>query len=227
METTSATTSATASQPSSVTRSQIAGKFDDFLLLLTTQLEHQDPLNPLESTEFVAQLVSFTEVEQSINTNTHLERLVSMLGANQQTAAVGYLGKTVEAKGDTAALRDGEARFTYNLPRAAAGASLTITDSRGNVVFRGTAETSVGSHDFVWNGRDVNGTALPEGQYRLAVKAVDTNGETIPVSTTVLGRVIGVDQSTDGIFLDVDGTKVSLDNILAVREPVVPDGSDS
>lgn len=227
MEATATATTPTTPPASSTTRSQIAGKFDDFLLLLTTQLENQDPLNPLESTEFVAQLVSFTEVEQSINTNAHLEKLVAMLGTNQQTAAVGYLGKTVEAKGDTAMLREGQAHFTYSLPRQAASASLTVTDASGKVVFSGPAKLTAGAHDFVWDGRDANGILQPEGAYRIAVKAKDSAGATVPVSSTVMGRVVGVEQTSNGIFLDVDGTVVPLGDILAVREPAPAAGSDS
>ncbi|MEX2649226.1 MAG: flagellar hook assembly protein FlgD [Alphaproteobacteria bacterium] len=219
MDIASATLSAsTAASETATSRTQIADKFDDFLLLLTTQLQNQDPLNPLDSTEFVAQLVSFTEVEQSINTNSHLEELVGLLRGGQAAAAVGYLGKTVEAEGDKAMLRDGRATFSYDPARQAAITTITLTDATGKVVKTLLGETSPGRHDLVWDGRDGNGVALPEGLYTISVKAKDDAGNAIPVSTTFIGRVVAVDQTKDGIFLDVDGTTLPLSSILAVHD---------
>jgi flagellar basal-body rod modification protein FlgD len=214
------TTSAasTAAAEAATSRTQIADKFDDFLLLLTTQLKNQDPLSPLDSTEFVAQLVSFTEVEQSINTNSHLEELVGLLRGSQAAAAVGYLGKTVEAEGDKAMLRDGRATFSYDPARQAAITTITLTDSSGTVVKTLLGETSPGRHDLVWDGRDTNGVPLPEGLYTISVKAKDDAGNAIPVSTAFIGRVVAVDQTKDGIFLDVDGTTLPLSSILAVYD---------
>ncbi|MGH6718524.1 MAG: flagellar hook assembly protein FlgD [Alphaproteobacteria bacterium] len=213
-------TSATATS-----RNQIADKFDDFLLLLTTQLQHQDPLAPLDSTEFVTQLVSFTQVEQSINTNTHLESLISMIRSGQEAAAVGYLGKIVEAEGDTAKLQNGQALFSYDLPRAAASAIVTISDADGNVVFSGQAETTVGRHAYLWNGQSSSGVPMPDGLYTIAIKAKDAAGQSIPVATTFFGRVNAIDQSGDEVFLDVDSAVLPLDSILAVIDPAAVGGA--
>lgn len=201
------------------TRQQLATTFDTFLTLLTTQLQHQDPLSPLDSTEFVSQLVSFTEVEQSINTNQQLEALVELFKANQGANAVNYLGQTVEAEGDTAMLRDGQATFSYDLSTKASSNVVTVKDEDGNTIYTGQVSTSVGRHVFVWNGRDNNGVVQPEGAYTVSFKAKDTAGATIPVATTFVGKVVAVDQGTDGLVLDVDGTKLPLESILAVLDP--------
>lgn len=214
---TSSSTS-TAASAAAASRTQIADKFDDFLTLLTTQLQHQDPLSPLDSTKFVEQLVSFTEVEQSINTNAHLESLVSLIQGGQAAAAVGYLGTTVEAEGDRAMPRDGRAAFSYDLPRQAQSVTITLTDGAGKVVKTATGETTPGRHNLIWDGHDANGIPLAEGLYTIAVKAKDAAGNAMPVSTTFVGRVNAVDQTPDGLFLNVDGVSLPLSSILAVYD---------
>ena len=98
---------------------RLADDFDNFLTLLTTQLQHQDPMEPMDSNEFVNQLVSFTQVEQAIKSNKQLESLLSMQTASQAMGALNYMGRTVEATGDTGPLANGQAEFTYDLPSVA------------------------------------------------------------------------------------------------------------
>jgi len=201
------------------TRQQLATNFDTFLTLLTTQLQHQDPLSPLDSTEFVQQLVSFTEVEQSINGNQKLDTLIDLLSANQGANAVAYLGRVVEAEGDTAVLRDGQATFTYDLAAKAQSNVVTVKNAKGDIVYTGQVSNEPGRHVFVWNGRDNNGIVQPVGDYTVSFKAKDRAGATIPVTTTFVGKVIAVDQGADGMVLDVDGNKLPLSSILAVLDP--------
>jgi flagellar basal-body rod modification protein FlgD len=108
--TTPSTTSATAS---STTLGNIAGNFDTFLTLLTTQLQHQDPLSPLDTNQFTQQLVQFASVEQQINMNTSLSTLISLQQTEQATAALGFIGATVVVGGNTAQLANGQATWNY------------------------------------------------------------------------------------------------------------------
>ncbi|MGB1540522.1 MAG: flagellar hook assembly protein FlgD, partial [Rickettsiales bacterium] len=82
-------------------RSKLSGDFDTFLLLLTTQLQNQDPIEPLDTNEFTAQLVQFANVEQAIDTNSNLETMISMQQGTQINNAVNYIGNFVEAKGNS------------------------------------------------------------------------------------------------------------------------------
>ena len=203
-------------------RTTLAEDFDNFLTLLTTQLANQDPLDPVDSNEFVDQLVSFTGVEQAVNTNAHLEELVGLISASQTVSAVGYLGTTIEAKGNTSVLVDGQAEFTYQLPQKAGTAELTISNDKGEVVFRGNANTESGEHVFSWDGRNNEGIPLPDGLYSISVSAKSVDGTTIPVDSFVRGRVTGIETVDGDVVLVVNGNHVPLTEVISVVEETPP-----
>lgn len=203
-------------------RQTLSNDFDSFLTLLTTQLSHQDPLDPVDSNEFVAQLVSFTGVEQAINTNSNLEELINLLSANRIAGAVGLLGTTVEIAGNTASLGDDGAEYQYSLPENSAITGILIKSSAGQIVFSGSGEITAGAHSFVWDGRDNNGVQQPPGNYTISVTAKDANDELLEVSTSVTGRVTGIDTADGGIVLTVNGVPVPFENIISVKESDPP-----
>jgi len=168
---------------------QLTGNFDTFLQLLTTQLQNQDPLNPMDSNQFTQQLVEFSQVEQQINTNTNLSSLISLTEGNAGSAAVSYLGKDVTITNGNAALISGETSWNYNLGAAAQATQLTVTNSSGQVVYTGSGDTAAGSNTFSWNGEDNNGNQLPDGTYTLAVSATDSSGNPIQSSVSSTGVV--------------------------------------
>ncbi|MEQ8164573.1 MAG: flagellar hook capping FlgD N-terminal domain-containing protein, partial [Alphaproteobacteria bacterium] len=100
-------------------RDRLSDTFDSFLTILTTQLQNQDPLEPLSSNEFTQQLVMFSQVEQTLNTNERLDDMLSLLGNNGLTNSISYLGKSVEIGGAKAALENGAAKWTYTLGASA------------------------------------------------------------------------------------------------------------
>ena len=193
--------------------------FDTFLVLLTTQLQHQDPLSPMESNEFTKQLVDFTGVEQTIQTNKNLETLIGLSFANHLTSGVNYLGKEVTANGNTTALSNGSATWNFNLQQAAASTALVVTDESGKVVFTGSGDTKAGDQQFVWDGTANDGTALPDGIYSMQVTAIDAAGNFVGTSTTIDGLVEGVEIVEGEPVLLVNGLKIFLSEILNVREP--------
>lgn len=197
---------------------QLAETFDTFLTLLTTQLQYQDPLNPMESGEFTQQLVQFSSVEQQIQSNKNLETAVSLLLANQTISAVGYIGREVEVKGDAAWLgAEGGATWGYELEAPATAAALTVTDATGKLVYVAPAELARGHHTFTWDGKDSAGNRLPEGTYTLAVAATDADGEEISSVVSVMGTVTAV-QSKDGEpMLMLGRTEAPLWNLLHVK----------
>lgn len=212
-----ATANSTAAATTQATNKSISGDFNQFLTLLTTQLKYQDPLSPMDSTQFTAQLAQFATVEQTSNLNTSMNSLLSIEKANQTASAVNYLGKTVGISGGTGALTNGQAQFSYTLANPAAADTLTVKDAAGNVVFTTSGETSAGTHTFAWNGQDVNGNQLPDGSYTLSAAAADSSGN--PIATTVgsTGVVTGVDSSSGSLNLVVNGIEVPFDQILAVQ----------
>src|SRR5262245_6222961 len=172
---------------------QLAANFDTFLVLLTTQLKNQDPLEPMDSTEFTQQLVQFSQVEQQINSNKNLESLIALTKSRSSADAVSYLGKTLTLTDGTAALAGGHANWIYGLESQAANATLTILDARGAAVYAAPAETSAGQHTFAWDGISSSGVTLPAGPYRLVVTARATDGGSIGTRIASQGVVSEVD----------------------------------
>jgi flagellar basal-body rod modification protein FlgD len=209
---------------SSASVTGLADNFDTFLTLLTTQLQNQDPLSPLESNEFTQQLVQFSQVEQSIATNSNLEQVLGLLGSNNVASTVAYLGKDVAVAGGTNGLVDGAANWRYSVPAGAAEVSMTVEDASGKVVYAGQGEISTGTHVFDWDGKDNSGKQLEDGGYVLKVSAVDGNGEPLTAEVAALGRVTGVQSGTDGTELLLGTVAVSTDDVLQVTEPSPQEG---
>jgi flagellar basal-body rod modification protein FlgD len=198
----------------------LADSFDNFLKLLTTQLRSQDPLSPLDATQFTEQLVQFTGVEQAIKTNDALGQLVALVRADQIARAVDYIGAQVEAKGQTVRLdADGPATVRYRLDQSAAEVAIEIYDEAGRLVGSRQGQASPGVHDVAWDGRDRTGAKFPERLYRVEIRASDAAGAPVPVSTTVAGIVDGVELVGERLMLSVDGVLLPLDAITAIRRP--------
>ncbi len=201
--------------------SSLAENFDTFLTLLTVQLQNQDPLDPLDTNEFTSQLVQFTAVEQAIATNNNLESLIGLTELSHAATRISYLGKEVEAPGSTSYLTDGKAEWSYVLDDEATDVTITVTDSQGTTVHTATGETSAGEHSFTWDGLDDLGVPQPDGEYTITVGAKDSDGASIGVTTSLIGKVTGLD-NVNGILVFVIGTlTVPVSNITAVRVPQV------
>lgn len=196
----------------------LADTFDDFLLLLTTQLQNQDPLSPMDTNEFTQQLVAFTEVEQSIKTNDRLEELIALQLGNQITNATGYIGRNVEAESDFLSLADGEATLTYGLTASAERTTIQIQDESGSVVRTITGETGPGLHRLDWDGTDDDGGQLPDGVYRAVVTAVDGDDAPISVATGTVGRVTGVEIFDGQVVLALNDLRIPINKVVAVTE---------
>jgi len=200
---------------------KLGDTYDSFLKLLTTQLKHQDPLAPMDSNQFISQLVDFAGVEQQIASNTNLEKLIGLQTSGLATNALGYIGKTIEATGDANSLVDGKAQFAYTLPSNAAVATVSIVDALGRVIAMTKGESAQGRHDFTWDGKDFNGNAVPSGEYRIRVGAVDANGGPITATTTVIGRVNSIETDANGVVLRLGATKVPFGQVTAVKESTI------
>ncbi|MEX2617791.1 MAG: flagellar hook assembly protein FlgD [Alphaproteobacteria bacterium] len=222
-----ASTAASQAQAGSTTKSLsgLADNFDNFLTILTTQLQHQDPLSPLDSNEFTSQLVQFTGVEQQVLQNKNLEQLIALQGTNQQLGAVSFLGKVVEAVGNTNMLTDGEATFSYILPQAAKTAVIQVFNNSGDLVFQEPVDKDAGLHDYEWDGSTTNGGTAPEGIYRFAVTALDDAEEPIAVVHRVLGLVTGVSIENGETVLGIGDVGVPLDSVTGIQ--TAPDKSNT
>jgi flagellar basal-body rod modification protein FlgD len=207
-----------AKQASVLASRDLNDNFENFLKLLITQLQNQDPLDPMSTNEFTSQIVQFASVEQSIATNTNLEQLISLQRANQAAAAIGYLGKRIEASGDTTVLVDGLAEWNYSLPETADQVSLLVTDEEGLAVFHTQGATDKGAHEFVWDGQDDSGNPVAEGPYTLSVTATAEDGKKIATEMTVVGIVNGVETVGDEPVLFVGKTGIPISEVIAILD---------
>jgi flagellar basal-body rod modification protein FlgD len=207
----------TASQPTT-DRTQLASNYNTFLVLLTSQLQNQDPLQPMDSAQFTQQLVQYSQVEQQIRTNEQLSTLVSNYQAASAGTALSYLGRDALIESDATSLANGQASWAYSLPTSANDVTLTVKDAQGRVIFQGAGERSAGSHLFNWDGKDINGNQAADGVYHLTVAANDSEGASITPIMTVRETIMGVDFSgTTPLVITASGSR-DLSTIRAVLD---------
>jgi flagellar basal-body rod modification protein FlgD len=230
MTTTSAATSAANHQPAGLLTASdtttkdaigLATNFNNFLSMLTTQLKNQDPLAPMDATQFTSQLVQFSQVEQSINANSRLDQLVKLQSGSQAVSAVSFMGQSVQAFGDKMVLSNGNAQYVYTLPQDAASTTVTIKNANGDIVRTiATAPTASGNHLLTWDGKDDQGNTMPDGTYSFAVNATDSNKAAIDATTGVTGTVKGVTVDNGVVVLDLgSGLHVKVTDVFTVTPP--------
>lgn len=175
-------------------RTRLSDNYDTFLVLLTAQLQNQDPLAPMDSTQFTQQLVQFSQVEQQIRTNEQLEGLVGQYQAASAGAALSYLGKDAIIEADETYLAGGEANWAYRLPANADSMTIKVKDAQGRVVYETTtAPSTAGEHLFTWDGKKADGSTATDGVYQVSIEATDADGETITPTISVRETIMGVD----------------------------------
>jgi flagellar basal-body rod modification protein FlgD len=212
------TSTSTAQAANSNASQQLAGNFDTFLQLLTTQLQKQNPLDPLDTNQFTEQLVEFASVEQQINENTNLQTLISMQQTNEATSALQLVGSTVTVGGNAAALDNAaNSAATWNLTTTTpATATVTVTSAAGTTAYSGTMSLNAGTQSFTWNGQGSNGQTWPDGTYKLSVTATGANGQAVSVSTQVQGVVSGVNLTSTPPTLTVNGQSVQISQVTSI-----------
>ena len=197
----------------------LAPNFDDFLQLLTTQLQNQDPLEPLDATEFTTQLVQFASVEQQIGQNSRLDELLKVQSGSQAVGAVSFLDTIVEAFGDKSVLSNGEATYTYTLASEAEAVTITIRNESGTIVRTLNGEVGAGKHTLVWDGKNDQGVPQTDGTYSISVSARDADGKTIEAKTGTVGKVSGVTVKDGVLVLDLGGITVKVTDVVSVKRP--------
>jgi flagellar basal-body rod modification protein FlgD len=213
--TTSGASSGSTSSGSSVL--SFTQNFNTFLTLLTTQLQNQDPLSPMDTNAFTQQLVSFSEVEQQINTNNNLQSLIQLQTTDETISALPLIGKQIEYNSATAPIENGQANFSYTLPADAAQTALVVTDTNGNVLYNTSGETAAGQHDFVWNGQTNGGQQMPDGgAYTLQVVATDANRNPVTATVQSIGTVGSVSVDSGAATFDVGGIAVPMSQLVKV-----------
>ncbi len=194
--------------------------YSQFLTLLTTQLKHQDPTQPMDTAQFTSQLVSFSQVEQQLKTNSDLDQLVASSNNNQASLGLSYIGKNVAVQGnqfDFNPKTEASVSIGYNLSAAPATDNINIVDSKGNTVYSTTGSLTAGQNSFSWNGLDNSGSPVPAGTYTVQVNAMDAQKTAVDATTSVPGTVSGMQTASDGsVQLMVGSQLVPLTSISAV-----------
>lgn len=216
----SSSSSSSSSSTSSATTSADS-TYDMFLQLLVTQLQNQNPLDPMDPTEFTEQLATYSSLEQQIETNDSLSDILSQLQSSSSALAngTGYIGRTVDADTDTLNVADDgtvTADWRYTLDSDATSVTLKIVDADGNTVWSGTGETAEGSHTLDWDGKDSDGDTVSAGEYTLEVTATDADGEDITSSISIRGAVTAVDSSDGDTILELGDTQIDIDDVTRV-----------
>ena len=196
----------------------------EFLKLLIAQLEMQDPFEPVDNTDMIAQLAQFSSLEQMENMNQSLSDNLDMdlmLGQLlNNTMATTLIGKGIRSKDDAFVLERGEeATLGYRLEGNAVTVSATITDSSGiEVAVLEDLETSEGDHTFTWDGKDEDGNLLASGDYTFEISATDGGDNEVAATELFLGHVEGVRYIDGSAYVIVNGRELLLSSVTEVLE---------
>ena len=211
------TGTATSNKTASDKTTGIADNFQTFLTLLTTQLQHQNPLDPLDTNQFTQQLVQFAGIEQQLKSNEQLKSLVEIEKSAQATQALVYVGNTVAVDGSKAQF-DKSATWNLNAPQNTS-ATISITNASGQLAYSGNFTMSQGNSSFVWDGKGNDGVQWPAGTYTLTATGKDSSGNNVAISTEVQGVVDSVDLTSSPPLLSIGGQSYTTDKVKRVVRP--------
>ena len=198
-------------------RKLIGNNFDTFLRMLTTQMTHQNPLSPMDTHEFTAQLVQFSQVEQLMNMSQSVEKSLDVQQSGNLLSAAQMVGRDIRARTSSLRLQGGQAEISYELTAARQAATLVISDAAGNTVLQKALPATAGSHSFTWDGRDQNGLRRADGLYAVKLVAQDSSGQSEQVPVTGNVRVLGVRREATGVAVVTDAGPVALGDIAELR----------
>lgn len=191
---------------------------DDFLKLLVAQMQAQDPLDPMDSADFSAQLAQFSALEQMTNVNTNLESLILQQANVNNNMAINLIGKTITSPGNGLSISEGTSDpISYELGGNANSVVLDIYDSANNKVAsiqRGTE--TIGTHSFDWDGKDSNGNVLQDGNYTFEITAIDNNGLPVASKEYQKSEVTGVVFENGVAYAIAGNQKIDLIDIIEI-----------
>ena len=193
---------------------------DQFLNLFIAQLKNQDPLNPMDSTEFTAQLAQYSSVEQLYGLNSKLTDIEDTLSSqNQQSDNLGYIGKTVKADDNTMTVDNGTVQTgSYSLD-ASGNVTIDVYDSQGQHVrtlYQGSEDN--GEHAVNWDGRDDSGNVVADGTYTFEITAQDGIGLTVPSNTYISGEVTGITYKNGQPYLMIGNKLLDSSKVIEVTQ---------
>jgi flagellar basal-body rod modification protein FlgD len=198
-------------------RAALSGNFNDFLKMLMTQLRNQDPSNPLDTNQFTSQLVQFASVEQQINANANLTRLIELTQGQQVLQSAALVGKKVLVQTDRLPVQEGTARLRFEL-KAAQPVAVAVYSEAGVKLAEALIDGKAGMNEWVWNGRTSSGTRVADGAYRVAVIGAASNGATAAVPFQAMGTATAVQRGGETMQLRLGSATVPLSAVQAVLD---------
>lgn len=202
VDTITGTNTAATSQSNAL--SKLATDTTMFLKLLTTQMQNQDPLDPMDTSEYTAQLVQFSQVEQSIQQNTTLKSILSALASDGLLSAAPAVGKIGNfASADAGLTADSPAQWSYVAERPTGRVTATISNADGTAVH--TIDRTDATGEIVWDGKLADGSTAAPGIYKLSITATDAAGGGVPVGIFARGVVREITQDASGMAFMVNG----------------------
>lgn len=193
---------------------------NQFLNILLTQLQNQNPLDPMDTKEFTGQLAQFSTLEQQIDTNDKLDSLLTSIAGNKTTSAFTYIGKEATIDSAMTTYQGGKADWTYTLPSDAKTVTIKVTDAAGNTVFSSTqSKMNAGSYGFEVSAEDFNPAPAEGSVLKLTVNAADADGKTIAstIQTTVV--IDGIETTDKGVDMRAGNLLFGMDDIKKVSTP--------
>jgi len=188
---------------------------NEFMKLLVTQLQNQDPLDPMESHEYIAQLAQFSSLEQLQNINDKLDNLTEELAS-----ASNLIDRDVEALGTLVTVEDGVPNEAFfELESDATAVFATISDANGaHVKSLQMGPMEAGMQTVMWDGTDANGNKVPDGQYTVDVQAVGTDGSMVDVTSLIKGTVTGATFEGGVTTLLIGNTEIPLSSVIKITQ---------
>jgi len=186
-------TIASAANPTPASLKQAELGKNDFLNLLVTQLKNQDPLKPMDSSSFVAELAQFSQLEQSSNQSTLLGKVLDAQNSSLQYSLLPLIGRDVRVEGAIIPLGSGPAPLDYNLNEDAVSVRASILNANNQTIRTlDLGAQSAGAQHVVWDGRDGNGALMPPGTYTYSVAARNSQNQPVPITATSRLTVSGI-----------------------------------
>ena len=215
---TAAVTTATRSTatPTGTTKPAVNADYDMFLRMLTTQMQNQDPLNPIESADYAVQLATFSSVEQQTLTNQLMQQLLGAIGGNGLSEHAGWVGKA--ARSTAPVDYDGTPVTLYITPDVTADkAVLAVRNAKGVVVAR--QDVAPGSTSLVWDGTGITGSALPPGQYGFKLESYVGEALLSERPAEHYARITEVRAGTAGTRIVLQGgVEIGAEEVTALRD---------
>ena len=206
---------ATASTTAQNALTSLSSNFNDFLNLLLTQLQNQDPSSPMDTNSFTSELVQFSSVEQQITTNSSLTTLIQATQGSEVIQATGVVGKQVTLNTTQLPLQNSSGTVGFTTA-ASEPVAISITNSSGVDVKDVSLTSTAGANTWTWNGTDNNGNQLPDGAYNVTVTGNPPGGTAAAVPFTVSGTATGVTNSNGAVTLQAGAVSVGFSNVESV-----------